>query len=53
MSYVRDALIIAGLAAIGTGLYFYDWRIAAIVVGAIVVVIGTASAALDARGSHG
>lgn len=49
MSYVPDALFIAGLALLGTGAYFYDWRLACIAVGTALVAVTTAAMA---RGEH-
>jgi len=44
MSYVRDAMVLAGLVCLGTGTYFYDWRLALVVIGATLIGIAAASA---------
>lgn len=33
-------LVVVGFAALATGLGFYDWRIAAIVTGLVLIVVG-------------
>lgn len=48
MSWIRDAMILVGLGALGTGLYFYDWRLAAIGVGAAFFLVGISAAIVGA-----
>ena len=38
---IKDVPILLGLVLLCTGLAYYDWRIAAIVTGVILLVIGT------------
>jgi hypothetical protein len=49
MNYVLDALFVAGLALLGTGAYFYDWRLACVVVGGTLVAVTTAAMARGDR----
>jgi len=39
-----DVLIFIGLAAVGAGLAAYDWRVAAVVVGFVLLALGVAGA---------
>lgn len=37
---VTDAMVMLGLAMVGAGLGGYDWRLALVVCGAVLLVIG-------------
>jgi len=39
MSLIRDAVFLVGVASIGVGTYYYDWRLACITVGASLVAV--------------
>lgn len=41
MNWVRDSIFVLGVAAIGAGAYGYDWRIACISVGGVLVATAT------------
>lgn len=44
MSHLTDVLIVVGLLLLGVGLAAYDWRLAAVVLGAIVLLCGLVGA---------
>lgn len=36
----RDFLVIIGMVMLMTGIWFYDWRLALVVIGALLILLG-------------
>lgn len=36
----RDVLVLLGIVLVGTGLWYFDWRIALITVGVVLAALG-------------
>ena len=38
---IKDIFFFMGLVMVGVGIWFFDWRISLIVIGAIILILGS------------